>query len=93
MVVALIMFTLTIYLVYLMYRNGQVCVFRKRVIELCTAWSNSHISEIVEGNEKSALDWLYEEMSDYDEMLFSFKPLKFKYWIPKEKLDKVFNKI
>lgn len=78
-------------LVYLYIRNIQVYNFSQKVNNLCYDWNMDHITEMVEGKETSAYEWFYSELPHYNDMVLSFRPLKFKYWFSKDKLNKIFS--
>jgi hypothetical protein len=65
-------------LVYLLYRNNKVSMFRSDIIEL-----------VYRSDNWIELHKLYDKY-DYDEMVFSIKPLKLSSWYTKEEIE-MFN--
>lgn len=76
---------LTIYLIFL-NRNDSVLRFRERIEKLCYNYWIKHRSDDSFENPYSLI---YEKMPSYNEMLFSFKPLKEEYWLSKEDINKL----
>lgn len=62
--------------IYVLSRNERVYQFRKWLLDRIAASGNYKLIDE------------YESVS-YDRMLFSFKPLKVKYWYSKEFCDKI----
>jgi len=75
---------------YLFYRNMRVRDFLLNLSAECYRWNYSEIRRNVELYE-SAYDWYFEKLPSYGRLLFSFKPLKVKYWMPKELNDRLFG--
>lgn len=69
---------------YILIRNDRVYIFRLRILNLCRIYCIKHI----EKNYKSPIDRFYKKWAYY-QMLFSFKPLKLKYWFTEEEIREI----
>jgi len=72
-------------------RNNQTFKMREEINHLCWNWGNKNLDKLVSGEETSAYEWIYNKLPDYDEMLFSRRPLKKEYWIHEEDLKKLLD--
>lgn len=68
------------YGIYLLFRNNKVYKFRTRIIDLET---DKYLAE--KSYEKNPYE-LHDRYT-YDEMLYSFKPLKLENWFTKEEVE------
>ncbi len=75
---------------YSCYRDRKISEFRSMIAELCDEYDNRHLQHDDFFLFRSAQDWFLNKYS-YEEMFFSIKPLKLKYWYTKEELDKICN--
>lgn len=66
--------------IYLLFRNNKVYKFRTRIIDLET---DKYLAE--KSYEKNPYE-LHDRYT-YDEMLYSFKPLKLEDWFTKEEVE------
>ena len=84
--VILIMLTILIWVcVYVLIRNNKVCKFRIYIADLIYSKGCDMINN---GASHSDIVELWDMLNDisYDEMLYSFKPLKIEYWFTEEEL-------
>ena len=63
------------------YRNDRVCEFRKFITNLCYEHNNRNIG-------KDNNFWIDEKYS-YEQMMYSFKPLKLSVWFTKEEIERL----
>lgn len=75
---------IAIYSLYLLYRTDNVCKFRRYVIELCFKAQVRSVNNGIFNLEQ--YDSIYYKHS-YNDMLYSFKPLKLEYWFTKEEIE------
>lgn len=66
----------------LLYRSHLTFKLRNRINQLCYEYSLENIEKIVVKEKTSAYDWIYDGLPTYSQMVWSFKPLRLKYWIP-----------
>lgn len=87
---AILFMTLVIF-IYLDIRNDRVYVFSKHIIDCSYEEVQRVTCEDIDRAKQlySRLDEIYNRNS-YDEMLYSIKPLKVKYWFTEEEI-KTFN--
>lgn len=87
---AILFMTLVIF-IYLGIRNNQVYVFSMHIINCSHEEVQRVIYEDIDRAKQlySRLDEIYNRNS-YDEMLYSIRPLKVKYWFTEEEI-KTFN--
>lgn len=99
-----ILFTLLIVLllsnIYILIRNNFVYEFVTSLNETCYQVCLNHNEKIFDCNnledfmkEQERLEDMWESISEikYEKMLYSFKPLKPKYWLNKEQLKFINN--
>lgn len=72
---------------YFLIRNNKVLEFSYEIIELCHQYNLRRINEDVFEYE-SAYRWFLDKYS-YDQLLYSFMPLKLENWYTKEEIDKL----
>lgn len=73
-----------VYGLYILHRNNKVLEFRCYILDRCT---KAQIASIYNGvNELGEYDAIYRKYS-YNDMLYSFKPLKLEKWFTKEEID------
>lgn len=102
--IGLIMFTLLIVFsllsVYILIRNNFVYEFVTSLNETCYQVCLNHNDKIYDYNnlkdfmkEHEKLEDIWKSISEigYEKMLYSFKPLKPKYWLNKEQLEFINN--
>lgn len=75
---------------YLDYRDKKICDFRAMIAGLCLEYDIRHLQH------EDIYQFMYSEhwflnKYNYEQMLFSIKPLKLEYWYTKEELDKIYN--
>lgn len=75
---------------YLDYRGKKICDFRAMIARLCLEYDIRHL------HHEDIYQFMYSEQwflnkYNYEQMLFSIKPLKLEYWYTKEELDKIYN--
>lgn len=70
-------------------RSYYVHKFRLRIIKDCGNWSRNNIQLLILGVDKCAFDWCYDHLPSYNKMLYSWKPLKYKYWVEGKKVIKL----
>ena len=75
---------------YLFVRNFFVMKFRSKIIDLCYKHNLRRIDKAWRRGYKSAYDWFFHKYS-YEKFLFSFKPLKLKYWYTKEEIERLMS--
>lgn len=71
--------------VYSLIRNDKVYKFRGYIIDLIYSRASDMINEGASYQDISYLWNMLEDIS-YDEMLYSFKPLKMEYWFTDDEL-------
>ena len=85
---------------YIWIRNYFVCEFVTSLNETCYRVCLNHINKIYDCNniedfmkEHERLEDIWKSISDisYEKILFSFKPLKPKYWLNEEQLNFINN--
>lgn len=86
LIIFIISFALSI---YFFYRNDETYKFRTYINQMCYDYNIRHLSPLSNLKE-DAYKWFYDKYS-YEDMLFSFNPLKLKYWYTKEEIDKINN--
>ena len=91
LIVVAILIVLTIALNKLLKRNRQVAAFRHKINHACHTWSIQNLHSIIEEKETSAYEWLYKKMPPYDAMLYSTKPLEYKYWFDEKDIKKLLS--
>lgn len=84
LIIALIFLGFTWY--FCVHRNDRLVVFRICILHLCTTYDILHAIE--PGSEEDAFKW-FEEKYTYNQMLFSFKPLKLEAWYTPEEISKI----
>lgn len=70
--------------IFIIARNNQIYYFRAFILDLSASYCRRHIEE----DCKSAFDWFYGKWN-YEQMLFSFKPLKLEYWFTDEEIREI----
>ena len=68
--------------IFLFYKSNKVAKFRKDILKMCSQWSKNQIKS---GNKN--WKWSYDQfnkIAPYHKMVYSFKPLKLKYWLVEE---------
>ena len=75
---------------YLFVRNYFVMMFRSKIIDLCYKHNLRRIDETLGVDYESAYDWFFNKYS-YEIFLFSFKPLKLKYWFTEEEIERLMS--
>lgn len=73
-----IMIVLFIPVSFVLFRNNKVAQFRRDIIE---EDYQEAVRRINAGDFSDTSFRQYEKLPSYDRMLFSFKPLKKKYWL------------
>lgn len=73
-----------VYSLYLLHRNDSVYKFRRYIIERVFEAKIRAINKGVFYLDE--YDDIYDKYS-YDDMLYSFKPLKLEYWFTQEEID------
>ena len=71
---------------YLLVRNYMVYNFEVMLIDLSHEWNIRHIEEFSVSD--NAFRWFSDKYT-YNQLLFSFKPLKLEAWFTEEELDKI----
>lgn len=101
--ISLIIFTLLIVFllsIYILIRNNFVYKFVTNLNETCYQICLNHSNKIFDYNnledfmkEHERMEDMWESISKikYEKMLYSFKPLKPKYWLNKEQLEFINN--
>ena len=70
---------------YLLIRNKKVCEFRVYIVDLIYSKLCNMIADEASYQDNSYLWDMLKDIS-YEEMLFSFKPLKMECWFTEEEL-------
>lgn len=83
--------SLFIGIIWLLKRNSDVCDFRNRIIDVCNEYNTRHILEYDPGNEKTDALIMYQNLPTYQEMVFSFKPLKIENYLTEEQIQILLN--
>ena len=74
-----------LFCLFLLIRSTQVYNFRNNVIDICYDYNTSDISD-----KKIKDAWLvYHSLPSFDDMLWSFKPLKFETYIDKKIVNEI----
>lgn len=73
---------------YMLARNFYVNKFRIKIIALCREHNLRRLEESLDYD--CAYDWFFDKYS-YSKMLFSFKPLKLKYWYTEEEIERLMS--
>lgn len=81
----------TIYLFILTSRVTRVAEFAKMCNNLTFEWNIRHLPEIKRSEEKDAHEWFLNKVSDYDALLFSWKPLKLETFFTQEEITKILS--
>lgn len=68
---------------YILVRNFFVLELRRKVLGKCWEWLSTH------PGEENPIHWCYPKLPSYEEMLFSFKPVKLETWLTQEEIDKL----
>ena len=89
-VLSVIMCVLLVLASYLFVRNFFVMKFGAKIIDLCYKHNLRRIDEAWGGDYESAYDWFFHKYS-YGKFLFSFKPLKLKYWYTEEEIERLMS--
>lgn len=73
--------------IYFSRRTDEVCYF---LMELNSMAHDYNVRRINEGdlNYKCAYDWFYSKYN-YEELLYSIKPLKLRYWFTEEEIKEI----
>lgn len=71
---------------FCIYRNDRLLLFKFHIVHLCTVYDILHPVEL--NSEEDAFKW-FEEKYTYNQMLFSFKPLKLEAWYTPEEISKI----
>ncbi len=74
---------------WLIRRTDQVAKFQSAIIDECSKWDDVNFNLIYLGIENSSFEWCWARIASYNKMLFSIKPLKYKYWIPEKEIKKL----
>ena len=99
-VLVVVMLIVFIALAYLMIRNTFVYNFKMHLSYICHSICKEHISKIYEyysifdyDKDHEKLIKMLDSMSNisYEKMLYSFKPLKPKYWLNEEQMKFIEN--
>jgi len=73
-------------------RTQKVYQFRNYITDLCYSKSIKDLDNLGVNNYESAYEWFYhKKVPSYDEMLFSFKPLKLENWFDKEDIERLLS--
>lgn len=80
---------LLLMITYLMLRNIFVYSFKRKIVSMSEAYDRRKIDAYIFDFD-SAFDWFCDQYT-YEEMLFSFKPLKLKYWYTEEELTEIYK--
>lgn len=73
--------------VFMLARNSEVLYLRLDIIKLAASYDIRH--KLLKDTEyEDAFEWFVKKYT-YNNMLYSFKPLKLEYWYSKEELDKI----
>lgn len=75
---------------YFIVRNFFVMMFGSKIIDLCSKHNLRREDETRGGYYESAYDWFFHKYS-YGKFLFSFKPLKLKYWYTEEEIERLMS--
>ena len=75
---------ITVLSLYFLYRIDKVYKFRRYIIELCFKAQVRSVNNGIFNLEQ--YDAIYYKHS-YNDMLYSFKPLKLEYWFTKEEIE------
>lgn len=79
---------LMVFGLWLMHKANNVFIFRKKINYMCKDWSLLHVSD---DDYESAYDWCYSTLPTFNKMVYSFKPLKLKYWLAEDVIKKIKN--
>ncbi len=55
--------------------------FREQIMIECDRWTNVNFNLLTLNIDISAVQWCYRKLPSFNAMVFSFKPLKYKYWM------------
>jgi hypothetical protein len=61
-----------------------------KIVDLCSDYDKRHSREFTD-QRHSAFVWLYIELPTYDEMMYSFKPIRLQTYITEEQYQKLIN--
>lgn len=79
-----VLFLELIYFIYLRFRCKRVAIFRRYILNIC------HRAETEAINNGTYDFRRYDKVLDhhsFEDMLYSIKPLKIKYWFTKEEIE------
>jgi len=66
--------------IWFQIRNNAVYNFRNKILDACCITT----AKGIRSGEFNDCNYIYGNMDSYDKMMYSFKPLKPKYWISEE---------
>lgn len=85
----LLLMIILLYIIYICFiRNIKVYSFRKYIADLTYLKSLNMLNNNISMEEIDHL-WDIIRKISYNQMLFSFKPLKLEYWFTKEEIEKI----
>jgi len=73
---------------WLMNKTYNVLYFREKINFACRDWNLLHLND---DDYESAYDWCYNTLPTFNKMVYSFKPLKLKYWLTEDMIKKLKN--
>lgn len=73
-------------------RLTKIADFYTEVYDLCDQYDNDHVGEIMSGIKPSACEWVFDEIPDTDQLVFSLKKLKVESWLTQEQYDELMKK-
>lgn len=76
-------------LTYLFIRNNEVLKYRQNVNNRCFNYNIHHIDNNTYSEDDNAFKFAYDAMKSYDSMVYSIIPLRDKYWLSQEAIDKL----
>jgi len=88
---AFLIFFLLSFSIFTLIRNYQTSEMLKEINELCFAWGSRNMDKLISGEESSAYEWVYHKLPNYEDIVFSRRPLKKEYWIHEEDLKKLLD--
>lgn len=73
---------------FTLYRNTKVFKFRLRINDAIHQYNSSRIYNINSEEFREGLN-MYRKLPSYSKMCYSFKPLKYRIWIPEDVYEKI----
>lgn len=73
----------------LAHRRGKAADVFKELNELCYKYDMKHFNEIDIGLKKSAYEWAMRSLPRLHQMMYSWRPLKLKWWLRKDMMDEL----